>query len=100
MNCEKTEQATRMINRAKHKCPPSAVGDSVQIPIPEVDQGPIDPSHIICFVVKVDKKKVQYLLGNKHGVLSNWLPANAFGQCKQSFIDIKYVYVLNRITSY
>ena len=35
-----TEQAERMINRAKHKCPPAAIGDNVQVPIPDVDKGP------------------------------------------------------------
>ena len=48
---KKNGQATRIINRAKHKRPPSAVEDSVQVQIPEVDKDPIDPSHIICFVV-------------------------------------------------
>ena len=50
-----------------------------------------DPPHLICVVVKVDKEKGLYQLGNKLGILNNGLPGNGFGLCKQSFIEISQV---------
>ena len=38
-----TNQAKKMLKRAQNKCPPVAVGDTVQLSIPDVDQGPLDP---------------------------------------------------------
>ncbi len=46
-------QADKMLTRSRHKCPPPVVGSTVQLPIPEVDQGPLDPNHILCCVVEI-----------------------------------------------
>ena len=80
-----------MLARAKHKCPPPVVGSTVQVPIPEVDQGPLDPLFVICCVVDIKPEKSLYQLGNKHGLLDTWLPINGFGVCAQILINISEV---------
>ena len=68
-----------------------AIPTIVQLPIPEVDQGPLDPNHVLCCVVEIQKEKCLYKLGNKHGLIDTLFPANGFGVCKQILIKIEDV---------
>jgi len=61
------------------------------LPIPEVDQGPFDPNHVLCCVVEIQKETCLYKLGNKHGLIDTLLPVNGFGVCKQILIKIEDV---------
>jgi hypothetical protein len=54
----KKRQADEMLLRSRHKCPPHVVSSTVQSPIPEVEQEPWDPYHVLCFVVEIKKKHV------------------------------------------
>ena len=45
-----TNQAKKMLKRAQNKCPPVAVGDTVQLSNTDVDQGPLDPPMAYCGV--------------------------------------------------
>jgi hypothetical protein len=54
----KKRQADEMLLRSRHKCPPHVVSSTVQSPIPEVEQEPWDPYHVLCFVVEIKNKHV------------------------------------------
>lgn len=88
VNKKTAKQADEMLKRSVHKCPPASVGDSVQVPVPDVDRGPLDPNHLIMCVVEIDKKKSLYKVGNSSGVLNVLLSVNGFGVCKQKFFDL------------
>ncbi len=49
-----------MLTRARHKCQPPVVGNTVQVPVPDVDQGPLDPNHILCWVVSINVERSLY----------------------------------------
>jgi hypothetical protein len=83
-----TKQADQMLQLAKNKCPAPVVGNTVQVPIPDVDKGPIDPNHFLCCVVAINNDKKLYQLGNKHGLLDILLPINGSGVVRQNLIDI------------
>lgn len=85
------KQADQMLTRARNKCPPPIIGDTVQVPIPDVDQGPLDPNHILCCVISINSEKSLYELGNKHGIIDTLLPVNVFGIVKQKMIKVEEV---------
>jgi hypothetical protein len=91
-------KADKMLTRSRHKCPPPVNGNTFQLPIPEVDQGPLDPNHILCCVVEIEKEKCLYKLGNKHGLIDTMFPVNGFGVCKQILIKIEEVNLLKTLS--
>lgn len=78
-------QASKMLKLAKAKCPPAAVGDTVKVPIPDVDRGRTDPRNLLATVLSVDND--QYLLGTKEGHLKQHYSRNQFTVCKQQFLS-------------
>ena len=48
----------------------------------------MDPNHVLCCVVEIQKEKCLYKLGNKHGLIDTLFPDNEFGVCKQILIKI------------
>ena len=83
-------QAEKILTRSRHKCPHPVVGSTVQLPIPEVDQGPLDTNHVLCCVVEIEKEKCLKKLGNKHSLIDTLFPVNGFSVCKQILINILF----------
>lgn len=69
--------------------PPSSVGDTVRVQIPDVDRGRGDLRNILLSVVEI--KDNFYKLGNEHGTIEEIFSRNQFSVCHDKLIDIKNV---------
>ena len=54
------------------------VGDTVQVPVPEVDRGPGYLLHVLVYITRIKNAKSLYKLASKHGVLSGMYSRNQF----------------------
>lgn len=70
-----------------HKLGEAKIGDTVQVPVPEVDRGPGDLPHILACIVEINKTNFTYRLATKHGLLKGWASRNQFAICAQRLID-------------
>jgi len=64
-----------MVRREQSILPPAKVGDSVLIPILELDRGRGDPANMLAVVLEVGDKK--HVVGTKYGRLNTKLERNA-----------------------
>ena len=72
-----------MLKLSERRQPPLAVRDNARVPIPDVDRGPSDPSHLVA-VVKEVTVHGKYKVGTKSGLLKGSLARNALEKCKQN----------------
>ncbi|KAK3922746.1 SCAN domain-containing protein 3 [Frankliniella fusca] len=84
------KQAEKMLKTSRQRFPPAAVGDTVIIPVPDVDRGRGDPRNVICVVVEVTEDNL-YRLGNKQGRLNTLLARSMFTVRKEKFISVEDV---------
>lgn len=78
--------AEKMALQHIHKLGEAKIGDTVQVPVPEVDRGPADLLHVLACIIKINRQHMMYQLATKHGIISGWLSRNAFHICKQKLI--------------
>ncbi|CAF0781853.1 unnamed protein product [Brachionus calyciflorus] len=57
------------------------VGDTVQVPVNEVDRGPADLINVLAYITKLDKSYMTYQLATKHGIIAGWHTRNKFHLC-------------------
>ncbi|CAF1026090.1 unnamed protein product, partial [Brachionus calyciflorus] len=74
--------AEKMAQQHIHKLGESKVGDTVQVPVHEVDRGAGDLLNILAYIVKINKQ-----LATKHGIIKGWFSRNMFHICKQKLIS-------------
>ncbi|XP_051156759.1 uncharacterized protein LOC127278873 [Leptopilina boulardi] len=77
-------QAKKMLKFSNNKFLPAAVGDSVKIPIPDVNRGRTDPKNLIVTFLSVHNET--YALGTREGRLNQHYTRNQFTLCRQKFL--------------
>ncbi|CAF1016654.1 unnamed protein product [Brachionus calyciflorus] len=78
-----------MLNQHIHKLGEAKIGDTVQVPIPDVDRGPGDLINILAYILDTNKSNMTYRLGTKHGIISGWDTRNKFHICKQKLLCLE-----------
>ena len=82
-------QAKKMRMNSDIKFPPANVGDTVRVPVPDVDKGPGDARNILAVVL--EETDGFYKLGTKDGVLRQLYARSQFTVCRRKFVDIEDV---------
>ncbi|RNA01085.1 KRAB-A domain-containing 2-like [Brachionus plicatilis] len=72
-----------------HKLGEAKVGDTVQVPAPDVYQGPADLTNVLAFITKIDNRQMNYQLETKHGIIAGWHARNKFHICKQKLLTLE-----------
>ena len=67
-----TSFANKMAQQHIHKLGEAKVGDTVQVPVPDVDRGPADLIHILAYITQINKLHMTYQLATKHGIITGW----------------------------
>lgn len=81
------KQASKMLRLTNNKFTPASVGDSVRVPIPEVDRSKCASRNVIGVVMDIDKEKSMYKIGTAQGVLKTLFTRGEFDVCKESFLQ-------------
>ncbi|XP_058789958.1 KRAB-A domain-containing protein 2-like [Phymastichus coffea] len=87
-NLEK--QAEKMISASNAKFAPANLGESVRVPVPDLDRGRSDSRNILAVILEKNNDGL-YKLGTNHGVLNQFYARNQFAICKEQFITINDV---------
>ncbi|RNA40400.1 SCAN domain-containing 3-like [Brachionus plicatilis] len=81
--------AEKMAQQHVHKLGEAKVGDTVQVPVPDVDRGPADLLNILAYITKINSKNMTYQLATKYGIIAGWHTRNKFHICKQKLLNIE-----------
>ena len=84
------EQAKRMLRRSDANFPHPSIGDTVRIPVPDVDRGKTDARSILACVMEVTKDNL-YRLGTSNGVLNCLYARSQFVLCHEKFVQMEGV---------
>jgi hypothetical protein len=85
--------AEKMAGQHIHKLGEAKVGDTVQVPVPDVDRGPGDLPQILALIIKINNQNSTYKLATVHGLLKGWVARNQFFICKQRILSVQQVNV-------
>ena len=77
-----------MATQQIHKLGEAQVGDTVQVPVPDVDRGPNDLVHVLAYITKINKSHMTYQLATKHGIIQEMHSRNTFHICKQKLLKL------------
>ena len=80
------QQASKMLRLSNSKFTPASIGDSVRIPVPEVDRSKCAARNVIGVVMDINDDKM-YKIGTSQGVLKNLFTRVQFDVCKESFLN-------------
>ena len=84
------KQAEKMTKTSARLHPAPKIGDTVLVPLADVDRSKGDPRNIMAVVVDVkDNNLIQ--VGNEHGVLRNLLSRNQYSIAKSNFVSLAEV---------
>jgi len=83
-------QADKMVEQSAKRFMAAKVGDTVMIPIPEVDRGRAEFRNVKGVVVSVEESGM-YKLGTKHGLLNQLYSRNQFMPCINKFMSVEEV---------
>ena len=78
-------QSEVMLERSIKRFRPAQVGDSVIVPIPEVDKSRGDANNLMAVVVQSQKDGF-YTLGTRHGILKQLYTRNQFEVCQEQHL--------------
>ena len=80
-------QANKMLERSNKRFKPAEDGDNVNVPIPEVDRGRLDPANFTAVVMDHDEETGLCTLGTKVGTLNTQFSRNQFELLTQKFLS-------------
>jgi len=95
--CAQENQAERMLKRSRTTFVPADKGDSVMIPIPQVDRGRGDPRNLMGIVLERGDNDT-YKIGVRKGVLKGRFSRNQFDVCKETFLSEQSCDLTNAIS--
>ena len=72
------QQATKMIEKSNKRFKPADYGENVNVPIPDVDRGKLDPPNFTAVVMKHNMETGLYSLGTRVGTLEQQFSRNQF----------------------
>jgi hypothetical protein len=78
-----------MLNQHIHKLGEAKIGDTVQVPVPDVDRGPADLINVLAYITKINKAHMTYQLATKYGIIAGWHTRNKFHICKQKLLKLE-----------
>ena len=81
---DKTCRRTKCWNKAK-RFKPDEEGENVNVAIPEVHRGRLDPPNCTAVIQEHDSETGLYTLGTKAGTLNTWFSRNQFNLMNQKF---------------
>ena len=81
------ENANKMLKESNKRFKPAELGDTVMIPIPDVDKGKIDQPNIPAVVISKDDHTGLFTLGTRHGRLDSQFSRNQFDPVGEQFIN-------------
>ena len=84
-----------MTRLAREKFPQGKVGDTVKVPVPDVDRGRCDSRNILGEIMEADVTKDLYRIGTKDGILNSWYARNQFSTCTEGTVNIADVPSVN-----
>lgn len=93
---QQQSQAEKMKTKSAQRFAPATVGQTVMVPIPEVDRGRADHRNIKAVVLSIEDGF--YKLGTSHGKLSQLYARNQFSPCIETFLTIEEVQQEKEIT--
>ena len=76
-----------MLERSNKRSTPAEDGDNVNVPIPEVDRGRLDPANFTAVVMDHDEETGLCTLGTKVGTLNTQFSRNRFELLTQKFLS-------------
>ena len=79
-------QADKMLQQSNKRFKPAEKGENVNVPIPEVDRGRLDPPNFTAVVQEHDSETGLYTLETKAGTLNTRFSRNQFNQMNQKFL--------------
>lgn len=80
------KQAERMLALSNSKFPPSEIGTSVVVRVPDVDRGRLAPRNVLAVVTQVESSGL-YKLGTKNGTLERLYARNEFTIADSNFVE-------------
>ncbi|KAI6648407.1 hypothetical protein LOD99_14085 [Oopsacas minuta] len=83
-------QADKMFEQSRKRFKQANIGDTVMVPLPDVDRGKGDFRNIKAVVVAVEHNGT-YKLGTKYGQLNSHYTRNQFTPCLDKFLEINDV---------
>lgn len=84
------QQAHRMTKRSAQLFPPAQIGQSVRIPVPDVDRAKADFGNILGVILEVIDNCF-YKIGTKWGKLNSLYARNQFSVCPEIFLSVDEV---------
>ena len=75
-----------MLRLSNGKFAPAVLGDSVRIPVPDVDRSKCAARNVIGVVMEVDEEKSLYKIGTSQGVLKTLFTRGQFDVCPERFL--------------
>ena len=81
------ENAEKMCEASVKRFKPAEVGDTIIVPVPDVDCGRGDFPNVMAIVLEADGNGL-YKLGTKSGILQQKFSRNQFDPCKQKFLKL------------
>ncbi len=84
------QQAERMLACSAKRFKPAKAGDTVMVPIPEVDRGRAEFRNLKAVVLSAEENGL-YRIGTRHGTLHQLYSRNQFIPCVESFMGLDEV---------
>ena len=81
----KNLQADKMLEQSNKRFKPDEEGENVNVAIPEVHRGRLDPPNCTAVIQEHDSETGLYTLGTKAGTLNTWFSRNQFNLMNQKF---------------
>ena len=82
------QSASKMLEQAAKKFKPAEFGQNVNVPIPDMDRGKLDPPNFTAVVKEFDIETGLYLLGTRVGLLDHKFSRNQFEPISERFLSI------------
>ena len=85
------QQADKMVEHSAKRFKPAEVGDTVLVPIPDVDRGRCEYPNLKAIVLESHPEGHLWKLGCKTGVLDQWYSRNQFQPTLEKFMSVSDV---------
>ena len=81
-------QADKILERSRKRFKPAESGENVNVPVPDVDRGKLDPPHFTAVVKSFNPETGLYDLGTRFGSLEQRFSRNQFDLISERFLSI------------
>ena len=85
------DQADKMLERSTKRFKEAQVGDTVLVPIPDLDRGRCEYPNLKAIILEMHPNGSMWRLGCKSGVLDQWYSRNQFQPTLEKFMNVEDV---------